>query len=246
MSEVKIKRDKGHVILISGTQNSGKTTSLMNIRDPEGVLYLNFEAGKDLPFDDSGFVEKKILNPMHIEPAFKELEKTKYHTMIVDSMTFMMDMFETQYVLTADNKMSAWGLYEQFFKKIMQVHVANTDKNIVFIGHTGYITNEDRIREVKVMVKGSLTKQRSIESWFTNVLVAKRIGLDDQYMKENDYLEISEREKIMGYKYVFQTQHTPETLNENPRSKRHFWDVNEIYIDNDIQVVFDKLNKKGK
>lgn len=34
------------MVLIGGESGAGKTTSLMNIRDPEGVLYLNCDAGE--------------------------------------------------------------------------------------------------------------------------------------------------------------------------------------------------------
>ena len=39
---------------------------------------------------------------------------------IVDSLTFLMDMYETQYVLTASNTMKAWSDFNQFFKQMMQ------------------------------------------------------------------------------------------------------------------------------
>ena len=39
-----------NLVLLGGMSAAGKSASLMGIEKPEGVIYLNCEAGKKLPF----------------------------------------------------------------------------------------------------------------------------------------------------------------------------------------------------
>ena len=39
-----------HLILISGKSKTGKSSSLESLKDDTGVIYLNCENGKKLPF----------------------------------------------------------------------------------------------------------------------------------------------------------------------------------------------------
>ena len=48
-----------NLVLLVGKSASGKSRSLKNLKNPEGVLYLNCEAGKKLPFR-SKFIEKTV------------------------------------------------------------------------------------------------------------------------------------------------------------------------------------------
>ncbi len=45
-----------NLVLISGESGSGKSMCLRNLKDPEGVMYLNCEAGKKLPMDLLGAI----------------------------------------------------------------------------------------------------------------------------------------------------------------------------------------------
>lgn len=79
------------------------------------------------------------------------------HTIVVDSLTYMLDMYESLYVLNSSNVMKAWGDFAQFFKVLMQQHVAKSTKNAIFIAHTADSVNEsEMVLETKVPVKGSL------------------------------------------------------------------------------------------
>jgi len=54
------------LVLICGSSGTGKSASLINLDKPEGVIYLNTEAGKKLPFK-SKFKEYTITDPpIHI------------------------------------------------------------------------------------------------------------------------------------------------------------------------------------
>ena len=92
--------------MISGASGTGKSASLMNLSNPEGVVYLNCES-KKIPFR-SKFQEFKILDPLEVVQAFDEVENMpEVHTVVIDTSTFLMDMYESLYVINSQNTMKA-------------------------------------------------------------------------------------------------------------------------------------------
>lgn len=231
-----------NLVLISGKSATGKSASLMGFENPEGVLYLNCENNKKLPFK-SKFKEFNVLDPYRVYDAFDQAEgKDEIHTIVIDTLTFLMDMYETKHVLTSANTMKAWGQYAQFMKKLMSHYVASSTKNVIFLAHTSDILNEaERINETVVKVKGSLMNQ-GIESFFSTVLSVKKVPLIKLVGYESKLLNITEEEEMLGFKYVYQTRLTKETVNERIRSSLGMWDINETYIDNNIQHIIDRLH----
>jgi hypothetical protein len=59
----------------------------------------------------------------------------------------------------------------------------------------------------------------------------------------NPLLNITEDDEMLGYKHVFQTRLTKETVGERIRSPMGMWDKSETFIDNNIQNVIDRLHK---
>lgn len=232
-----------HLVLLGGKSAAGKSASLMGIKDPEGVMYLNCEAGKRLPFR-SKFKELTVTDPLQVEEAFQVAETMpEVHTIIVDSQTYLMDMYESIYVLPSANTMQAWGDFAQFFKRIMQQHVAASTKQVVFIAHTADTLNEaEAVMETKVPVKGAL-KNQGIESYFSCVMAAKKMPIKKLEDYKNDLLTITPEEEALGFKYVFQTKLTKDTTNERLRGPLGLWDTKETFIDNNMQLVFDRLNE---
>ena len=235
-----------NLVLIAGKSATGKSLSLRNIPDPTGVFYLNCENNKGLPFK-SEFKEFTITDPYDIYTAFTKAEdKPEIHTIVVDSLTYMMDMFETKHVIGAANTMQQWGAYAQFFKKLMSEYVANSTKNIIFTAHTMDILNEaEMVNETLVKVKGSLMNQ-GIESYFSTVVASKKVNLRKLEGCESSMLDITEEEKLLGYKYCYQVKLTKETVNERIRSSLGMWNIKETYIDNDIQHVIERLHNYYK
>jgi len=230
-----------NLVLLCGKSAAGKSASLMNLPDPEGVMYLNCEAGKKLPFR-SKFKEFTITDPLQVEEAFQAAETMPdVHTIVVDSATYMMDMYESVYVLPSTNTMKAWGDFAQFFKRLMQQHVAKSTKNVVFTAHVSDVTNEEMITETCVPVKGAL-KNNGIESYFSCVVAAKKVPLKELKDYKNDLLVVTDEEEALGFKYVFQTRLTKKTVNERLRSSMGLWDVKETFIDNDMGKVFKRLH----
>jgi len=235
-----------NLVLISGKSATGKSLSLRNIPNPTGVMYLNCEAGKRLPFN-SKFKEYVITDPYQIYEAFLKAENNKeIHAIVIDSLTYMMDMFESVHVLTATNGMKAWGDYAQFFKNLMSQYVAKSTKDVIFTGHTMDVLNEsEMVSETLVKVKGSLMNQ-GIESAFSTVISSKKVALKKLEGYSSDLLNITEEEKLLGFKYVYQTKLTKETVNERIRASLGMWNTNETFIDNDIAHVINRLHEYYK
>lgn len=231
-----------NLILVSGKSATGKSMCLRNLKDPEGVMYLCTENNKALPFP-SKFKTANIVNPMQVYQAFEKAEAMEdIHTVVIDSLTYLMDQYESQFVLTAANTMKAWSDYAQYFKKLMQEYVAKSSKNVIFTAHTSDIMNDsEMIMETMVKVKGSLMNN-GIESYFTTVLSTKKMTLKKLDGYESDLLNIDDEEELLGFKYVFQTKLTKDTVNERIRAPLGMWTTKESYVDNDIQQVLDRIH----
>ena len=232
-----------HLVLVCGKTASGKSSSLMSITHPEGVLHLNCENGHKLPFP-SKFITKDIVDPLQVYEGFTYAEtKDDIHTIVVDSATFMMDMYESIHVLPSTTTMQAWGNYAQFFKVLMNQYVNASTKNVIITGHTMDVFNEaDMVTETLVKVKGSLMN-RGIESFFNTIVGTKRVTLKKLEAYQSDLLNITEDDKDLGFKHVIQTRLTKDTVNERIRSPIGMWDRNETFIDGNLQLVLDRLHK---
>ena len=146
-----------HLVLLCGKSATGKSASLMGLKDPNGVMYLNCEAGKKLPFR-SKFKEFTITDPLQINEAFEAAEgMSDVHTIVVDSLTYLMDMYESVYVVGSTNTMAQWSAFAQYFKNMLQQYVAKSTKSVIFIAHTADTLNEgEMIMETKVPIKGAI------------------------------------------------------------------------------------------
>lgn len=235
-----------NLILITGKTATGKSACLRNLHDPENVAYMCCENNKALPFS-AKFQSVTIEKPMEVYQSFEELEPmTNIHSIAIDSLSFLMDMYETQFVLNASDTFDAWSNYAQYFKVLMQKYITASTKNIIITAHTADIYNEaELVNQTRVKVKGQLM-DRGIESFFTNVISTKVLPVVKLEEYQNDLLTITPREKGLGYKYVFQTQLTKETINESIRAPLGMWKDEETFIDNDIQLVLDRLHQYYK
>ena len=231
------------LVLIGGKSSTGKSASLMGLRDPERVAYMNCENNKRLPFP-AKFTQANVTDPLQVQQTMEALTgNPKYDVIVIDTLTYLMDMYETQYVLSSANTMKAWGDYAQFFKRLMQEGVAKSDKQIIFTAHTSDIYNEgDMVTESMVKVKGSLMNQ-GIESYFSTVIATKKMTLKALDKYKNPLLNITPQDEALGFKYVFQTMLTKETVNERIRGPLGMWLPAETFIDNNAQLVLDRLKE---
>jgi hypothetical protein len=123
----------------------------------------------------------------------------------------------------------------------MQNHVANSKKRVIFLAHTADNMNEsEMVMETKVPVKGAL-KNNGIESYFSVVIGSKKVSLKSLKEYKSDLLNVTPEEEMLGFKYVFQTKLTRETVHERLRGPLGMWTNGETFIDNNLQLVLDRL-----
>lgn len=234
--------ENDNLVLICGSSATGKSASLMDLKDPEGVAYLNTEANKKLPFP-AKFHQINITDPMDVIEAFIQAEDMpNIHTIVIDSLTFLLDQYESMYVLEATNKMTAWGDFQQYFKQLMQQHVARSTKNVIFTAHVHTDVSENGRMETKVPVKGAL-KGNGIEAYFSTIVYTKKMPLSQLENYNSNLLNITADDEMVGYKHVFQTRATKDTVDERMRAPLRMWDVSETFIDNNTQYVINRLHE---
>jgi hypothetical protein len=229
------------LVLVVGYSATGKSASLRNIRNQDRWLYLNSEAGKRLPFRNQ-FQSFRIADPYQVHEAFDHgTTKPEVDGIIVDSLTFLMDMYETQYVIPSTNTMKAWGEFAQFYKVLMQEKVTAFGKPTICTAHV-LDTLDEKNMEMKtsVPVKGSL-KNNGLEAYFSTVVSAKKIAIKELEKFGSKLLTISDEERELGFKHVFQTRPTKTTTGERIRSPMGMFAKEETFIDNDCQLLLDHL-----
>lgn len=231
-------------ILICGESGHGKSASLLPLKDRKDVLYLNCENGKPLPFPNN-FKNRTVTDPEDIIDWLTELEhmgtENPFNIIVIDTVSFMMDLYETVHVINSSNTQKAWGNYGQFFKRLMTA-TAKIDAFFIFLGHLDTFLDEDEgMMKHSVPVKGALSK-KGLEAYFTTVIYVKRMRIKDiEKLANNKLLNITDKERNKGYKHVFLTDSDKTTIGGRIRSPLGMWEDEEIYIDNNIQHVLNRL-----
>lgn len=232
------------LVLIVGYSTTGKSMSLRNIRNQERWMYLNTESGKRLPFKNK-FESYRVSDPYQVVEGFDYAiaNSDNYDGIIVDSLTFMMDMYETQYVVYAADTRSAWQNYQQFFKDLIQNKVVLFGKPVIFTAHVKEIYDEKTLSmKAKVPIKGALAGT-GIEAYFSTIVATKKVAIEDLESMDSKLCPITDEDRELGYKHVFQTRITKETVGENIRSPMGLFEKNQLFMDNDAQLLLDHLNE---
>lgn len=233
-----------HLVLISGESGTGKSASLMNIPNQKKWMYLNCEAGKRLPFKND-FQSFKIIDPYQVYEAFDHAtaNPNDFDGIVIDTSTFLMDMYESKYVINAANTQNAWGNYFQYFKNLMQDKVVRFNKPTLILAHTLSELDEKAMEmRTKVPVKGAL-KNNGIEAFFSTVVSTKKIQLTELEKYSNNLLHITEDDEMLGYKHVFQTRLTKKTVGDRIRSPMSMFTREQTYIDNDAYQLLQHMEK---
>jgi hypothetical protein len=230
------------LILVEGVSAGGKSFSLQSLNKPERILYLNCEH-KRLPFRPELPNRYDITDPYQIYEGIDYANnQTTIDCVVIDTLDFLMSMFETNIIKTAANTQKAWGDYYFYFQKLMQDKVANSPKTFIFLAHAATILDEEAMmKQTSVPVKGRL-RNMGVESFFTTVVMSKQVPLRLVEPFKNALLNVNEDDKERGVKYVFQTRMTKESAGEKIRSPQGMWDKSETFIDNNMQYVLDRLN----
>lgn len=234
--------------MIMGIPNGGKSTSLRNLPQPD-YMYLNTDL-KELPFKPKfkGVVEvSDAANILNFIPQIEQ--EASVSGVVLDTLTFLMDMYERQYVAPhAGTKkgQSAWGDYAKFYGDFIHQIKAGT-KDYIVMAHDKSELNENTMEiESKIPVKGAVGK-RGVEGDFSFIVAARQVSIKEldkhlQKYPECPLLNITEDEREDGFKYVFQTRPFKGT-GSTCRAPLMFWNRADLYIDNDANVVMDKIKE---
>lgn len=233
-----------NIVLIMGKPNTGKTSSLRNLNQ-ESMVYLNTDL-KETPFRDKFLSSVEVSDAQDILAYIQQIEEEPAATgAVLDTLTFLMAMYERQYVVPfAGTKtgQSAWGDYGNFYREFIHAIKAGT-KDYAILAHEETTLNEQAMSmESRVPIKGAVGKV-GVEADFTTILTTMQIPVSKLEKHENDLLTITDAEKEDGVKYVFCTRVTKETAGSKMRSAMGLWDRSELYIDNDLDLVFKRLRE---
>ena len=252
------------MLLITGSATSGKYYSLRNIRNKEKWIYLCTE-NKPLPFSSkigtggdfliknyTGSPEKVV--PLLFAIGSKQgsisssdgslnLDFKDCEGVILDSITLWGEDWRSKFITNAPkgtNTMKMWGTYADTVQALIKA-CAMMNIPVIILAHSTEITDDiTGEKYTKVVMKGS-TDTNGLEAYFTTVMGATVMTLEgEQELPNNPWFTVTDREKKKKKKHVFQT----EASASQPKSKLRcpdFMFEDELYIDNDAQLVMDKI-----
>lgn len=231
-----------NIVLIMGKPNTGKSTSLMKLTNQDKMVYMNTDL-KELPFKSRFLKSVDVADAMNVLSYINEIENAPMvEGAVLDTLTFLMSMYERQYVANAANGQKAWADYGNFYKEFIHAIKAGS-KDYAILAHEDTVLNEQSMQmETRIPVKGSVGKV-GVEADFTTILATKQMPIKKLEGFENDLLHITDEEREDGFKYVFVTRVTKDSIGEKMRSAIGLWNRNELYIDNDLNQVFARLKE---
>jgi hypothetical protein len=78
---------------------------------------------------------------------------------------------------------------------------------------------------------------------FSTVVTARKISVKALKDYKSDSLIITPEEESLGFKYVYQTKITKDTINHRIRSSMGLWTTAETFIDNDAHLLLQRLHQ---
>lgn len=233
-----------NIVLVMGPPNTGKSSSLRNLNQKK-MVYLNTDM-KEIPFKSNFLVNAEISDACDILPFIEDIESNPDVTgSVLDTLTFLMGMYERQYVVPhAGTKrgQSAWGDYGNFYRELIHAIKSGT-KDYAILAHQETKISEEGIgTDTSVPIKGAVGKI-GVEADFTTIVSTKQIPIKKLEGIENDLLNITDEEREDGVKYVFCTRINKDFTGEKMRSAMGLWNRNELFIDNDLDLVFKRLKQ---
>lgn len=231
-----------NIVLIMGKPNTGKSTSLMNLPNQDRMVYLNTDL-KELPFKANFLKNVEVADALDVLAYISEIESNeKVEGAVLDTITFLMSLYERQYVSNSANGQKAWGDYGNFYKEFIHA-IKSGSKDYAILAHEETTLNEQAMQlETRIPIKGAVGKI-GVEADFTTILSTKQMPIKKLEGMENDLLRITDEEREDGFKYVFATRVVKESIGEKMRSAIGLWKRNELYIDNDLNQVFTRLRE---
>ncbi len=175
-------------MLIVGDSGFGKTTSLRNL-DLSKMIYINVDK-KTLPFKSKDLYKhvmlestQQLINGLEAAEADEGVE-----FIVIDTLTFLGDMFYSEHIENSSNGMKAWGDYKSYLNHVIDMG-KRSNKHYIFLAHASDIYDEkEMVTKTFAKIQGSL-KGGGIEAHFTFVFYAKVIPDSDgmpQYMLQTN------------------------------------------------------------
>ena len=85
--------------------------------------------------------------------------------------------------------------------------------------------------------------EQACESYFSIVIGSKKVSLKALKEYKSELLTVTPEEEALGFKYVFQTKITRDSVSERLRGPLGLFDTKETFIDNNMQLVLDRLKE---
>jgi hypothetical protein len=147
------------MILVIGSTGTGKTTSLRNL-DKSKSVYIDFDRKAIKAFRDMDDFREwiKIDYIDHLLPGLKGLESDPdCEYIIIDTLSFALDMFVAQKIDTAADTRAAWGDYKRFYKELIHLAKSST-KSYIFLTHEKSSYNEEAMEtKTTAYAQGSIS-----------------------------------------------------------------------------------------
>jgi hypothetical protein len=230
------------IVLIVGEERTGKSRSLKTLRDPKTIAYANCDC-KDLTFKDDFSYHEQFTDPADLMDFIDAVEDDEdIETIIIDTITYLMRSFKIHHIDKAVDGRNGWGLLQKYYNALM-LKLKATHLNVIIIGHVYEYTDESTgAIKSKMDFQGSIA--RSPIGDFTTVLESKSHIVTKKLLKlANDTLTFDELAMRDGIKYTFLTRRTKAYSQSLVRSADDLWKTDQLFIDNDIQIVIDRLEE---
>ena len=185
----------------------------MNV-DKKTLPFRAVDLYKHIQLDSTG----QLINGL---AAAEEDPEVKY--IVIDTLTFLGDMFYSERIENATNGMAQWAAYKSYINQIIDMG-KSSNKHYIFLAHAQDVYDEkEMVTKTFAKVQGSL-KGGGIEAHFTFVFYAK-VLTDSDGMPQ----------------YMFQTNKTKGSTGVSAKTPMGCF--KEAYIENDIMLAYDTIDK---
>ena len=212
-------------ILLVAPPGYGKTLGLRNL-PLEKVLYINSDGKSEIigPGLDKE-IGKVVIpeDPLMINASLEVFENSNYEYIVIDTIDFYADQIESEHVLTADNTQSAWGMYGQRLKELLNFARLKSSKTWIFMSHV-----QEGIRGQETStIKGAVGKQ-GLEAYFQTILVPYKYDLAQKSLLDS----------VIGYGYI-----TKPTLQyRNTAARSTIGTFPDMIRNNDLDLILRRLD----
>ena len=213
------------IVLMLGEPSSGKTSSLRNM-PLEKTVYIDVDRKSIKSFRGMDKFKDwvKLDYVDHLIPGLQALEADdECDYVVIDTLSFLMDLFVAQKVDTAADTRSAWSDYKKFYKEIINF-AKTSSKSFIFLSHTKTSYNEMEMEsKTQAYVQGSLLGK--LEADFAVVVYTRKYLNDDGIPK-----------------FGFSVSVTKETIHTSVRTPFGMFDEPTL-DDNDIMEIFKAIEE---